>query len=69
MSAFFWRVDKSNGYCKIFRWENGKAVYVRSLGTAEKHHKRLSNYESGERARKDLLKMVQSENNKEPNQE
>jgi len=46
---YFFRLHKeSNGqvYCKIWKWENGKSVYVRSCGTADKLNKKLEHYEN-----------------------
>jgi hypothetical protein len=46
--VYFYRLHKeSNGqvYCKIWKWENGKAIYVRSLGTADKINQKLEHYE------------------------
>ena len=42
----FYRFEKKTGYMKIFKWVNGKAVYIRSLGTAQKLHKKLLKYEN-----------------------
>ena len=65
---YSYRFDKKTGICKIFKWENAKSVYVRSLGSAEKLHKKLLKYESGDRARSDLLKLVKSGHSPLPNQ-
>lgn len=45
MGEYFYRFEKKTGYAKIFKWVKGRAVYIRSLGTAEKLDRRLKKYE------------------------
>lgn len=48
-SNYFFRLHKENNgqtYLKIWKWENGKVIYVRSCGTAEVLNKKLEHYES-----------------------
>lgn len=45
---FFYRIHKEkngNSYLKIWKRENGKEIYVRSCGTAEKLNKKLERLE------------------------
>lgn len=47
--GYFFRLHKESSgqtYCKIWKYENGKTVYVRSCGTAELLNRRLEHYES-----------------------
>lgn len=68
-SLYFWKVEKSTGYCKIFRREKNNGVwsniYVRSLGLAEKHHKFLQDVEDTLARKAKLVDSLVTGENKE----